>query len=213
MDSYFTLFKVFVLIMSIAIFSLGIRGIIRSKRSDLNIIPCGLKKLGFHVHSNVWTKYGYMTEYSVELQRNHETVDILIIHFGRWIATKSFPKEEKAKPMTDTQISVAYDASAAQICENIASSYARVGADASSAGAKYCAKALSASTAGLQHPAGELAHIDQQLVEIERLRATLRTISELDPLKDSDEGYNEWGEAECFRKAKELAIEAMKETP
>ena len=50
-------------------------------------------------------------------------------------------------------------------------------------------------------------------MEIERLRAALRTISELHPDKDSDEGYNEWGEAECFGKAKELSNAAMKETP
>jgi len=35
--------------------------------------------------------------------------------------------------------------------------------------------------------------------------AALLSIAALDPTKDSDEGYNEWGEADCFRKAQEIA--------
>jgi hypothetical protein len=41
--------------------------------------------------------------------------------------------------------------------------------------------------------------------EIERLRAALDRISALHPTVDSDEGYNEWGEAHCFNLAQEVA--------
>lgn len=44
---------------------------------------------------------------------------------------------------------------------------------------------------------------------LEVAEKALLTISELDPEKDSDEGYNEWGQAECYYKAKALAHEAI----
>jgi hypothetical protein len=37
----------------------------------------------------------------------------------------------------------------------------------------------------------------------------LEQIAALHPDKDSDEGYNEWGEAECFRKAQRIANKAL----
>ncbi len=37
----------------------------------------------------------------------------------------------------------------------------------------------------------------------------LHLIAELDPLNDSDEGYNEWGEADCFRQAQIIARSAL----
>ncbi len=40
----------------------------------------------------------------------------------------------------------------------------------------------------------------------------LRLIAELDPLNDSDEGYNEWGEADCFRQAQIIARSALAST-
>lgn len=40
-------------------------------------------------------------------------------------------------------------------------------------------------------------------------RIALERISSLDPDKDSDEGYNEWGEADCFRQARRIAIGAL----
>lgn len=40
----------------------------------------------------------------------------------------------------------------------------------------------------------------------------LRLIAELDPLTDSDEGYNEWGEADCFRQAQIIARSALVST-
>lgn len=36
-------------------------------------------------------------------------------------------------------------------------------------------------------------------------RDALHKIAALDPAVDSDEGYNEWGEADCFRKAQAIA--------
>jgi len=39
----------------------------------------------------------------------------------------------------------------------------------------------------------------------------LEKIAALDPSVDSEEGYNEWGEADCFIQAKEIAREALKE--
>lgn len=44
------------------------------------------------------------------------------------------------------------------------------------------------------------------------LEAALRRIAELDPEKDSAEGWNEWGEAEMFRKAQEIANEPLEDT-
>jgi multidrug efflux pump subunit AcrA (membrane-fusion protein) len=41
------------------------------------------------------------------------------------------------------------------------------------------------------------------------LVVALTKIASLDPAKDSDEGYNEWGEADCFRKAQEIAKNAL----
>lgn len=46
-------------------------------------------------------------------------------------------------------------------------------------------------------------------VEVAALRLALTTIAELDPEKDSDEGYNEWGEADCFKQAVTLAQAAI----
>ena len=37
----------------------------------------------------------------------------------------------------------------------------------------------------------------------------LLQISNLSPEKDSEEGYNEWGEADCFGKAKKIALDAI----
>ena len=43
----------------------------------------------------------------------------------------------------------------------------------------------------------------------DELLATLRAISELHPDKDSDDGYDEWGEAYCFKVAQEMARAAI----
>jgi len=45
--------------------------------------------------------------------------------------------------------------------------------------------------------------------EIEKLRAALEAINDLDPNTDSDEGYNEWGEADCFGQAQKLSRTAL----
>ena len=45
--------------------------------------------------------------------------------------------------------------------------------------------------------------------ENERLRTALQYIQSLDPASDSQEGYNEWGEAECFGLAQECAGAAL----
>lgn len=58
--------------------------------------------------------------------------------------------------------------------------------------------------------AQRMANSSQQAQdEIERLRAALKSIAELHPDKDSDEGFNEWGEADCFRKAQTIAGAAL----
>ena len=46
--------------------------------------------------------------------------------------------------------------------------------------------------------------------QFETLRKALNKIAKLDPKFDSDEGFNEWGEADCFRKAQKIAIAATK---
>jgi len=45
--------------------------------------------------------------------------------------------------------------------------------------------------------------------EIELLRDALVAIRALDPATDSPEGYNEWGEADCFRSAQAIAVNAL----
>lgn len=40
--------------------------------------------------------------------------------------------------------------------------------------------------------------------------AALGQIAALDPAKDSSEGFNEWGEADCFKKAQAIAQAAIK---
>ena len=45
--------------------------------------------------------------------------------------------------------------------------------------------------------------------EIERLREVLAKITALDPDVDSEEGMNEWGEADCFNKAQQIARAAL----
>lgn len=42
-----------------------------------------------------------------------------------------------------------------------------------------------------------------------KLRNALKRIAALDPEKDSEDGYNEWGEADCFRQAQAIAKEAL----
>lgn len=42
-----------------------------------------------------------------------------------------------------------------------------------------------------------------------QLQEALRAILALNPA-DTDEGYNEWGEAECFCKAQRIALDTMK---
>lgn len=42
-----------------------------------------------------------------------------------------------------------------------------------------------------------------------RLEAALLKIANLDPETDSIKGFNEWGEADCFNQAKDIAREAL----
>ena len=44
----------------------------------------------------------------------------------------------------------------------------------------------------------------------EDLLEALQKIADLDPEEDSSEGYNEWGEAECFNIAQKIADAAIK---
>lgn len=48
---------------------------------------------------------------------------------------------------------------------------------------------------------------------LEQAQAALHRIAELDPRIDSEEGYNEWGEADCFRQAQKIAAAAMSDAP
>ena len=43
-------------------------------------------------------------------------------------------------------------------------------------------------------------------------RNALNKIIDLDPDKDSDKGFNEWGEADCFRRAQKIAKEALSQS-
>jgi len=47
--------------------------------------------------------------------------------------------------------------------------------------------------------------------EIHRMKNALQRIANLDPNYDSREGYNEWGEADCFNQAQKIAEEALNE--
>lgn len=43
-----------------------------------------------------------------------------------------------------------------------------------------------------------------------QMQSALNAILALDP-EDTDSGFNEWGEAECFRKARRIAKDTLKE--
>ena len=45
--------------------------------------------------------------------------------------------------------------------------------------------------------------------DVAAVRAALLKIAALDPAVDSEEGFNEWGEADCFNKAQAIAREAV----
>lgn len=44
-----------------------------------------------------------------------------------------------------------------------------------------------------------------------KLVAALARISEMDAEKDSDQGWNEWGEADCFHQCRDLASALLRE--
>ena len=54
-----------------------------------------------------------------------------------------------------------------------------------------------------------LNHDKMLRAEIERLRVVLEHIAELDPAINSTNGFNEWGEADCFIQAQQLARDAL----
>lgn len=49
------------------------------------------------------------------------------------------------------------------------------------------------------------------IARLAEAEAALRDIIALDPEHDSDEGFNEWGEAHCFKKAQDIARRAVNE--
>jgi len=51
--------------------------------------------------------------------------------------------------------------------------------------------------------------IEDLIAERDALIAALRRIAALDSSVDSPEGFNEWGEADCFAKAQEMARIAL----
>jgi len=46
--------------------------------------------------------------------------------------------------------------------------------------------------------------------DIANLKEALEKIATLNPSNDSTEGYNEWGEADCFNQAQAIAWDALK---
>jgi len=56
----------------------------------------------------------------------------------------------------------------------------------------------------------EIIDIKRDDAEIVKLKEALEKIANLDPNYDSTEGYNEWGEADCFNQAQKIASEALK---
>lgn len=59
-----------------------------------------------------------------------------------------------------------------------------------------------------RHAAAEL--VLKTDTEINKLKSALEKIAALDPSEDSSEGYNEWGEADCFNQAQKIANEVLK---
>jgi hypothetical protein len=57
----------------------------------------------------------------------------------------------------------------------------------------------------------KMEEVDNLRIELARYRAALQRITELNPSEDSEEGYNEWGEADCFRQARRVASAALKD--
>jgi hypothetical protein len=53
------------------------------------------------------------------------------------------------------------------------------------------------------------ALIEEAEAERDALRKGLEEIAQLDPALDSDDGHNEWGEAECFDKAQFIARQSL----
>lgn len=79
---------------------------------------------------------------------------------------------------------------------------------------------LRANGSGIYRPSAEAAdeieHLaaakDQHFAQamengasVNAYRAALERIAALDPATESEEGFNEWGEADCFNKAQEMA--------
>lgn len=56
---------------------------------------------------------------------------------------------------------------------------------------------------------GYLEGLAQGRSESRESNEALEKIKTLDPGKDSSQGFNEWGEAECFNLAQRLATEAL----
>ncbi len=63
------------------------------------------------------------------------------------------------------------------------------------------------------YSAESIAHLQARVEaltgEVERLRSYLQRIADLNPEEDSENGFNEWGEADCFRVAQNCARAAL----
>lgn len=53
------------------------------------------------------------------------------------------------------------------------------------------------------------AEVLEARATVERMAEALERIAGLCPTVDSDEGLNEWGEADCFRQAQLIAAQAV----
>ena len=67
------------------------------------------------------------------------------------------------------------------------------------------------SRRGFKIQQGDILACELVITDIENLYAALKYIAALDPEKDSDEGFNEWGEADCFRLSQQRAKAAIKD--
>ena len=83
---------------------------------------------------------------------------------------------------------------------------------------------LRANSSGIYRPAADAAdeieyiaavsdgHFLQAMrngAKVNELRDALEAIAALDPATNSEDGFNEWGEADCFRQAQALARKVL----
>jgi len=68
---------------------------------------------------------------------------------------------------------------------------------------------IATTTPNGRNPFQEDVYNARLIAAAPELLAALEAIATLDPKHDSEDGYNEWGEAECFTKAQVIAQAAL----